>query len=154
MVGYRSQCLHCIGRSLQDFQHFRAAGASHKEPGEHRERCSSSATILLVVNSPCSLLRMVAEQCRGNYWNSGLFTASDKHPLARGLLKSALWGIPNCVCVFVVGFLCESFCNLAAELVHCSVRDRSRRNCKSTVCPEHRRAVCACGIKTKMKLYI
>lgn len=33
-----------------------------------------------------------------------------------GLLKSALLGIPNCVCVFVVGFLCESFCSLAAEL--------------------------------------
>lgn len=92
VVGYHSQHLHCISHRLQAFQHSCVAGASHKGPGGHRERCSSSAAIPLAVNSPCSLLRMVAEQCRGNCWNSGLFTASDKHPFARGIIKISTVG--------------------------------------------------------------
>ena len=99
----------------------------------------------------CSLLQPGWQSCAEA--RAGWDTALGKRPRPGGevgLLKSEQRGIPNSVCMFLVGFLCERFWSLASELVHCRVGNRSRRNWESTARPKHRRGVVrACGIKTK-----
>lgn len=102
------------------------------------------------ITNPFLLLAgaQVAELYGGTGWD----TAMGKRLwlVEMGLLKSEQWSIPNSVCLFLVGFLCERFWSLASELVLCCAGNRSRRNWDSTVCPKHRRGVVrACGIKTK-----
>lgn len=67
-----------------------------------------------------------------------------------GSLKSEQWDIPDSVCMFLVGCLCEHFWGLASELLLCQVGNRSRRDWESSTCLKHRKGVVhACGIQTK-----
>lgn len=67
-----------------------------------------------------------------------------------GSLKSEQWDIPDSMCMFLVGGLCELFWGLASELLFCHFGNRSRRGWESFTCLKHRGGVVhACGIQTK-----
>lgn len=93
----------------------------------------------------CSLLELRWQSCAGH--------STGERPMAGvevGSLKSEQWDIPDSMCMFLVGGLCEHFWGLASELLLCHFGNRSRRGWESSTCLRHRRGVVhAPGIQTK-----